>query len=343
MIFSIIIPHYNYKPFLSDRILSIKSQTLDNYEIIFLDDASTDGSVELAERLLSTIRQPVTIQVNKQNSGAVFSQWQKGLDLAKGEYIWFAESDDACDSGFLEAILKMFEENPSLGLVYTDSEVIDVKNRVISKSFYRNIYSFIDNEKWDNNYINEGKEEIRKALFIRNTIPNASAVVMKTELLRDIGGIPREYSLSGDWMTYIRVLMNSDIAYIHKKLNYNRIHNQRVTAKLDHQACYFKESLDISRYVLERLEIPQNSVNLYLVNFFEYIKSSKNSFPVTPELIDHLQRQFPAAMDQEDMKDYLKGLVNQKHSVFKGWRERISRFTWKKLFRKIIRRKIHLP
>ena len=90
---SVIIPNYNHAPFLKERIDSVLNQTYDNFEVIILDDKSTDNSKEVIAnyRGHSKISH---IVYNEENSGSTFKQWQKGFSLAKGDYIWIAESDD---------------------------------------------------------------------------------------------------------------------------------------------------------------------------------------------------------------------------------------------------------
>ena len=75
---SVIIPNYNYSQYLEKRINSVLKQTYRDFEVIFLDDASDDGSVELAEKILKESERPYSIEVNRENSGSVFSPVEKG-------------------------------------------------------------------------------------------------------------------------------------------------------------------------------------------------------------------------------------------------------------------------
>ena len=170
---SVIVPNYNYRRFLKKRLESITTQTYRDMEIIFLDDGSTDGSVEYARMILGKSDIPYRIEINEANTGSVFKQWQLGLSLSRGEWIWFAESDDACHPQFLETLLSHLSGNPKCVLGYTDSQTIDSKDRKIWPDFFKTIYSEIHPEKWKKDYINSGMEEIQHSLFVKNTIPNA--------------------------------------------------------------------------------------------------------------------------------------------------------------------------
>src|SRR6056297_1998510 len=99
---SVIVPNYNHANFLPERVRSILAQTYQNIELIVLDDCSSDNSVDVIKSLIADISIPVRVHFNSVNSGNVFSQWQRGIDMAKGEFIWICASDDTCESDFLE-------------------------------------------------------------------------------------------------------------------------------------------------------------------------------------------------------------------------------------------------
>ena len=102
---SIIVPNYNHARYLPDRLLSIEQQTYQDFEIILLDDCSTDNSRDLIFNYASNPKVSQCI-LNEKNSGSPFIQWVRGISLAQGEWIWIAESDDLADPMFLQSMLK---------------------------------------------------------------------------------------------------------------------------------------------------------------------------------------------------------------------------------------------
>lgn len=96
---SVIIPNYNHARFLDERIQSVLNQTYQNFELIILDDKSTDNGLEVINKYKDDSHIS-HIVVNEENSGSPFKQWHKGFELAKGDWIWLAESDDSCTSVF---------------------------------------------------------------------------------------------------------------------------------------------------------------------------------------------------------------------------------------------------
>src|SRR5690606_24447409 len=107
---SVIIPNYNHAKYLRRRIDSVLAQTFQDFEIILLDDCSTDKSRDIIETYKGNAKVS-HIVYNEENSGSPFKQWEKGIGLAKGKYIWIAESDDWCERNLLESLLPPLEED----------------------------------------------------------------------------------------------------------------------------------------------------------------------------------------------------------------------------------------
>ena len=117
---SVIIPNYNYENFIVERIDSILNQSYPIYELIILDDKSTDNSVNVIKEKINSIKNiKVRFVENEKNTGSPFSQWQKGISLVEGDYFWIAEADDSAHPLFLETTMKAFE-NKNVILSYTD-------------------------------------------------------------------------------------------------------------------------------------------------------------------------------------------------------------------------------
>ena len=133
---SVIIPNYNYANYIIERIDSCLMQTYPIYEIIILDDCSTDNSVQIINKKIEEIKkeQPnlkIQFVVNEKNSGGcVFKQWKKGFEIATGDYIWIAEADDSAESDFVENLIKAFDD-PEVVLSFCESARIDGENNLI--------------------------------------------------------------------------------------------------------------------------------------------------------------------------------------------------------------------
>ena len=123
---SVIVPNYNHASYLKQRIDSILNQTFQDFEVIILDDCSTDNSLEVLSHYKNHNKVSHCV-FNDTNSGNPFKQWDKGIQLAKGEWIWIAESDDWAEPEFLETINTHLRNCNNCGLIYTSSRLVDAE------------------------------------------------------------------------------------------------------------------------------------------------------------------------------------------------------------------------
>ena len=131
---SVIIPNYNYAHFIPQRIGTVLGQTYRDIELIILDDASTDNSREAIEKYRGEDRVK-HIVFNTSNSGSTFKQWEKGFQLAQGEYIWIAECDDYSDPSFLEQLMKVLEKDPDIKIAFSNSDWVTPESTFINKDY----------------------------------------------------------------------------------------------------------------------------------------------------------------------------------------------------------------
>ncbi len=219
---SVIVPNFNHSSFLRLRIESILNQTYQDFEIILLDDCSTDSSKELIEqyRIYPKVSH---IIYNEQNSGSPFKQWNKGIALAKGSYIWIAESDDYCEPDFLASLVPLLDTHPAVGLAYSLSQDINENNVIVTaKGWWM---EDIDPVKWTQDHIQNGKQACQKYFIQKNIIPNASAVVFKKNVFKKVDISIESMTMCGDWYCWIQMLLHSDYAYVAQPLNYQRKHS----------------------------------------------------------------------------------------------------------------------
>ncbi len=220
---SIIIPNYNHALFLKERLESVFGQTYQNFEVILLDDASTDNSLEILKEYKNHPKISHYI-INKENSGSPFKQWKKGLKFAKGDYIWIAESDDYCELNFLEKVISVLKNDSDIGLTYCQSidvneEGNELLNRVKDTNWFQpNI--------WNSNFNIIGDKFVSNYLSVKNVIPNASAVVFKKELVTNslFTDSLLNMKMCGDWFFWIQLSLQTKIGFIAEELNYFRSH-----------------------------------------------------------------------------------------------------------------------
>ena len=111
---SVIIPTYNREATLKRAVESVLNQTYTDFELIIVDDGSTDNTRQLVENIHDD---RITYYYVKINSGAAAAR-NYGIERAEGEYIAFQDSDDYWHSDKLEKQMKVMESNPDIGFVY---------------------------------------------------------------------------------------------------------------------------------------------------------------------------------------------------------------------------------
>ncbi len=254
---SVIIPNYNHARFLEQRFTSILAQTFQDYEIIYLDDASTDDSNEIALRFLSQ-REGSKAFYNATNSGNPFKQWNRGAREAEGEYLWIAESDDFADERLLETLVRVLDDNPQVGVAYCQSWVVDDANRVVS-SMQEGYRLDLCDARWKKAFINNGRDECARWMIIKNTIPNASAVLIRKAVYDTVGGADETMTLSGDWSTWVKMLLVSDVAFIPEHCNYFRDHGSTVRHRTVNTVVFVQEAYQIARKIMEHTGVDDHT------------------------------------------------------------------------------------
>lgn len=208
---TVILPNYNHERFLKDRIGSVLAQTHRPDEIIFLDDCSSDGSVALAEELLSASEIPYRIVRNEQNSGGVFRQWLMGLELARNNLIWIAETDDSAHPEFLARLVPYLARDEIAG-AFGHIRCIDESGQALHDldSYFDNLVNF----SWDDACVVPAHRAFKRDFVVRNVVPNASGLVFRRPQLSEA---ERErlvqYRFAGDWYFYALLLRGGCLAY----------------------------------------------------------------------------------------------------------------------------------
>jgi len=242
---SVVVPNYNHARFIRQRIESVLGQTYRDFEVILLDDCSTDESRSIISEYAADSR--VRIEFNEKNSGSTFKQWNKGVRLAKGEYVWIAESDDYADKNLLERLVAALDAEPSIAFAYCRSWRVSEENHLDGFAD-----SYLERPRWTVDYCVDGREECRNFFVVYNTIPNASAAVFRKAAYELVGGADESLLLCGDWKLWAAMALTGKVAYLGEPLNYFRFHDQSVrdTSGLTIHAL---ESLQLSRWIMTQI------------------------------------------------------------------------------------------
>lgn len=132
---SVIIPCYNHGRYLPEAVASVVAQTCDGWELIIVDDGSTDDSAAVAEQLIARYSEHNMRLLRQANQGLSASR-NNGIRVARGAYILPLDADDQIEPDMLAATLAVLERQPEVGFVYTDVRMFGEENRIWSGGAY---------------------------------------------------------------------------------------------------------------------------------------------------------------------------------------------------------------
>lgn len=240
---SVIVPNYNHARFLPERMESILGQTYQNFEVIILDDCSSDNSREVIEQYRDNPHVS-KIVYNEVNTGKPFVQWRKGIEMAKGELVWIAESDDSCDKKFLERLVADYVKNDC---VIAFCRLINMfEDGSFGKTGQGNLWTNGEVGCWT------GKDFIKKYLCNENTITNASGCIFKREIALEIDLVYMNYRGVGDWLFWIFIAEHGNVCFDYHTMNFFRQHENNTTSKMMSSGVEFIEIYAVVQYLCKK-------------------------------------------------------------------------------------------
>lgn len=250
---SVVVPNYNHARFLRRRIDTILRQTFQDFELVLLDDCSTDESRSILREYASDPR--VRLEVNEANSGSPFKQWNKGVRLARGEYIWIAESDDYADERLLERLAAVLDNSPGVTFAYCRSWRVSSDDRLDGFEDFCIVPSV--GHPWTADFYLEGRELCRECFSHVNAVPNISAVVFRKNVYDSVGGADESLYLCGDWKLWAGMALQGSVAYLCEPLNYFRFHDGSVRSQTELAKANVAEYLQVCRWVFDWASVPK--------------------------------------------------------------------------------------
>lgn len=245
---SVIVPNYNHAQYLQKRIDSILDQTYIDFELIILDDASSDHSREVINQYQHHPKVKHVV-FNTVNSGSTFVQWKKGLDIASGSYVWIAESDDFAKPTFLEKLVEILDQYSYVTVAFCSSNWVDANDEII-------LYPTQSEQ-----LLHEGKELVRKEFVKGNVIPNASMAVFRKSATSNVNFEDlSKFKYCGDWLFWVLLIYPAKAFQYNEALNFYRRHNQSVSSTVEKQGLFFIEGLSVLTQIKNRVALSKKEL-----------------------------------------------------------------------------------
>ena len=221
MKFSVIIPLYNKAPYVRKALESVLAQTYTNFELIVVDDGSTDGSAEIAEAFLLASRlSPFASRLIRQANAGVAAARNNGVAQANGDYLAFLDADDWWEPNYLERMEQLIADSPEAGLY--------ASNYVYYKPGKTHVALNIPT-----GYINYPKAYLENGAMPVWT----GATIIPKVVFDELGGFPIGIKLGEDFLLWAKIALQYKVAFLNEPLawyNNDVPVNLRATRNLHH-------------------------------------------------------------------------------------------------------------
>lgn len=277
---SVIVPNYNHAPYLRQRIESILGQSFQDFELILLDDCSTDGSRALMESYRSDPHVS-HIVFGEANSGSAFRQWDKGIELAQGEWVWVAESDDYAEPTFLEHMMTEVTKVPDCVLAYSATWWVDEQGNKLWETPHSNRVNIFS-----------GTDFIRGKLSVCNSIANVSECIFRRDKFRPSESHRYEHMrLCGDWFFYVLLAGQGSVVELEEQLSHYRQHSSNISSDAEHRGLTFLEGADVLEYMIHHCGLRPKD---YAKGWARIWSKYERRYRFTPEVKRQVRRRMSA-------------------------------------------------
>jgi len=229
---SVVVASYNHARYLPRRMESLIEQTYPDIEVLVIDDRSPDNSVEV----LQTYEQNSRVQlIERETNGGWVTVSNQGIELSRGEYVLFANCDDACEPQMIERLVAPLVSHPEVGVAFCRSLMVDENGALIGDDFTVREPAFRTRCSDDCLLL---RDEMRRFLMHSCVIPNLSAALFRRSCFDSVGTISPDYEACSDWDLFFRISDHFDFAYVAQPLNHFRQHGRTIRAATKGRVTY---------------------------------------------------------------------------------------------------------
>lgn len=247
--FTVVVPAYNCKPFILETIDSVKNQTFEDWELIIVDDNSSDGTFDLVKEYVKE-HPKISLYQTAINYGSPGGPRDFGVKKAKGKFLAFLDGDDVFFSHKLEQHFLAIQENPTIEFLHTSYNVINEQGEFIKyhgKQWFLRLY--------------EKLFSLRTVCLLTNPFCISSTVIKKDFFKNySFGTVPNLISAVEDWFLWNCMLNDKmPVIFYHKEplLNYRWVNNS-ISAR------------NVHRCELQSITFFSILLNKHKINFFEW-------------------------------------------------------------------------
>ncbi len=257
---SIVMVNYNQERYIGDAIESVLHQSYQNWELIVVDDGSTDRSKEIIQSYADERIRPYFLEQNRHICYAT----NYGFAKVRGEYLARLDSDDVWRPEKLDRQVAFLEAHQDEQVLFTKLDIINEKGEVVNDE-KRDLYELY-NSRHENR-----KDWIRFFFFVGNSLIQ-SGMMMRTALMREIGDFNLAYMQAHDFDYFVRMIKKTGFCFLEEPLiGYRRAEVQNSSYHPENDRRFFNEHMSIRRHFFE--DFPDE---LFVETFQEYFKNPES-------------------------------------------------------------------
>jgi len=200
---TIYITNYNYGQFIRKSILSALNQTYKNFELIIIDDGSTDNSKNIINKFSSLKNVKIVFQKNK----GLNTSNNIAYGLSKGEFITRLDADDWLDENYLQIMVSKIKKNPDIGLIFSNYYLVDKKGNIVEQFFRHNF----------------------KSVKLLDQPAHGACSFIRKKCLQEIGGYDEQFRCQDGVDLWIRFIQKYKVMNVNLPLFYYRQHGKSLT------------------------------------------------------------------------------------------------------------------
>ena len=257
---TVIIPNFNHAQFLQRRIDSILQQSFQDFELIMLDDASTDNSRDIMESYRSHLKVKA-IHYNSHNCGSPFKQWEKGIGLANGEWIWIAEGDDYCDPHFIQALLPALTE-PGCVLAYNEVRWVNEHDELLKASQPQPAQWY------------SGPEFLARHMMLQDHLVNSGMVMFRQSALQGLPNRWTEMKQAGDYLLWVQIAAKGKVYASGTEQAAFVRHSQSLSLQQLGTPQHLQESLEVQDWMVQHAGVSKRLQQYYFQQQLVQLRTS---------------------------------------------------------------------
>lgn len=216
---SVIMPAYNAEKYIEEAIISVLHQTYPNYELVIVNDGSTDKTGYIISEYKDKFYDKIVYIDKKVNEGTA-STLNRAIREASGKYICWLSADDVFFEDTVESLVKFLEEHKEYDIIFSDFELIDSNSMFLRDSFFkRDIIELV------NNNINQPY----KGLLMEGCIINGCSIIVPKRCFEEAGNFNHQYRYAHDYELWLRLASKYSIGYLNKVNVKNRTYPEQIS------------------------------------------------------------------------------------------------------------------